>query len=425
MEKQFTNMDIEASLAPYIPLASEITGKDITLDRMVPLMAALDNPERKLKIIHIAGTSGKTSTTYYIAAMLTAAGLKVGMTVSPHIDSVTERLQINMQPISTNVFGAALAEFLDIIKKLDEQPTYFELLIAFAYWYFVKVGVDYAVIETGLGGLHDSTNIAKRADKICVITDIGYDHMQVLGNTLEEIAAQKAGIIHDQNSVYMYQQLPEITAQIISRCNAKNAQLNIVKEPTATEPDITKGLPEFQQHNWQLAYWVYEALAAKDGLAKLSAEELIGAAHVVVPARMDIRSIGNKKLIMDGAHNGQKMQAFIHSFSKNWPGKKAAVLLSLKSGKDYRDVLPLLADIADTLIITTFSFSQDRPFHGIDPSELALFAGKHNFKQIITEPDQTKAYRLLMSQPEDTLIITGSFYLIGQLRHKHKELQHG
>lgn len=425
MKELRTISDIENALAPYIPLASEITGKDITLDRMRPLMAVLGNPEEKLKIIHIAGTSGKTSTTYYIASMLTAAGLKTGMTVSPHIDSIAERVQINMQPVSAKEFGNALEEFLDIMKKAKLEPTYFEILIAFVYWYFVKAGVDYAVVETGLGGLQDSTNVAERADKICVITDIGYDHMHVLGNTLPEIAAQKAGIIHASNNVYMYEQSPEIMEVVKGRCTQQGAQLHIVETSYQNETGALKDLPDFQQRNWHLAHEVYGAVQRRDGLPELSEDKLTETLTLQVPARMDVRALNGKTLIMDGAHNGQKMQAFLGSYKNRWGGQKAAVLLSLKSSKDYQEVLPQLVGVADTLIITTFSFSQDRPLHGIDPDELANAAAKHNFTQIIAEPDQAKAYELLLSQPEGVLIITGSFYLIGQLRHNHEELKNG
>ena len=417
-----TLLEIEAALAKYIPLASEIIGKDITLDRMNPMMTALGNPEKQLKVIHIAGTSGKTSTTYYIAALLTAAGKKVGMTVSPHVDSIAERLQVNMQPITVAVFGEALEEFLEIIRLSDIEPTYFELLIALAYWYFAKVGVDYAVIETGLGGLHDGTNIAKEYDKLCVITDIGYDHMHVLGNTISEIAAQKAGIIHGKNDVYMYEQSPEVMSAIKQRCDIQKAYLHTIGQSYVNEPDMFKDLPSFQKRNWHLAHAVFDAVKIRDGIVGLSDKKLAQAISTQIPARMDQKKIKGKLVIMDGAHNGQKMQAFVGSFMTRWPGKRAAVLLSLKTSKDYTEVLPLLRSIASTLIITTFSGTQDRFVESIPPQQLAESAEHYGFSRVVAMPDQDDAYELLMNQPDDVVIITGSFYLIGQLRHKHKEL---
>ncbi len=417
-----TFSDIEAVLARYIPLAKEMTGKDITLERMRPLMAVLGNPEKKLNVIHIAGTSGKTSTTYYIAALLTATGKKVGMTVSPHVDIIGERIQINMQPLGAEEFSAALEEFLGIIDQAHAIPTYFELLIALVYWYFAKIGVDYAVIETGLGGLQDSTNVADEPSKICVITDIGYDHMHVLGNTISEIATQKAGIIHEQNTVYMYQQAAEVMTPVLHRCMDKRAQLYTVNDSFANEPEDLSELAVFQQRNWHLAHVVFNAIKTRDGLQELSLEMIGQSLHIQVPGRMEQRQIFGKTIIMDGAHNGQKMKAFVDSFKKRWPGKKAAVLLSLKSSKDYTEVLPLLKDIASTVIVTTFFGIQDRLVESIDPDELAISAMAYGIEHVVAKHDQEAAYKMLLEQDHEVLIITGSFYLIGQLRQHHSEL---
>ena len=139
------------ALQPYVPLVAQLTGGNTTLERIEPLMVLLANPERKLKIIHVAGTSGKTSTSYYIAALLQSGGQKVGLTVSPHVDSVTERLQIDGRPISDQLFCSELEIFLELVDQLKQPPSYFELLYAFGLWVFERHGVDYAVVETGLG----------------------------------------------------------------------------------------------------------------------------------------------------------------------------------------------------------------------------------------------------------------------------------
>ena len=412
--------DAERVLMSYMPLTAQITGKDITLARTEQLMAAIGNPQHKLRIIHLAGTSGKTSTTYYISSLLITAGYKVGTTVSPHVDSIAERLQIGLLPLDEATYCAALTEFIELIETLHIQPTYFELLIGFAYWYFAKINVDFAVIETGLGGLHDSTNVAQNPDKVCVITDIGYDHMHVLGNTLEQIATQKAGIIHAQNQVYMYDQAEEVMAQIRKRCEKVGAKLNIIG---AVYADNLTELPLFQQRNAHLAHAVYEALTTPYNLPRLSLEQTVEALSIQVPARMDQRHIDGKIVVMDGAHNGQKMRAFTEGFVNHWPEQKAAVLLGLKSGKDYAEVLPLLYPLTTTLIITEFLMAQDTPVTAIDSHELAVAAKEAGFKNVIVEADPEKAYSLLLQQPEELLVITGSFYLIGQLRHTHAELR--
>ena len=386
-------------------------------------MAELGNPERNLKVIHIAGTSGKTSTTYYVAALLTAAGKKTGMTVSPHVDSVTERLQINMQPLSDLEFGSALQEMLEIIATLEFKPSYFEILIALAYWYFDKQQVEYAIIETGMGGLHDGTNIANNPNKICVITDIGFDHMHVLGNTLPEIATQKAGIVHQHNTVYMYKQSPEIMDVVSRQCQEQDAEMHLLPALYNLQAEPVSQLPDYQQRNWHLAHEVYKALQERDGLINLSAAQLSATQSIQIPARMEIRQVQGKTVIMDGAQNGQKMTAFIGSFLKIYPSTRPAVLLSLKQGKDYAEVLPVLRTVASTLILTTFATAQDMPLKSMDMTVLKAEAGKLGFTTTIQCADQDEALRLLLTQPEEVVIITGSFYLIGRLRAAHPELR--
>ncbi len=411
--------EAEAELAKYMPRVKELLGKDITLERMQPMLDVLDHPEKQLKIIHVAGTSGKTSTAYYISSLLVQAGQKVGLTVSPHMDSVTERLQINLKPLSEKLFCETLGEFLELIKNIRPEPTYFELIIGLVFWYFAKAKVDYAVIETGLGGLHDATNAARQPDKICVITDIGYDHMHVLGNNLEEIAGQKAGIIHSGNQVFMYKQADVINQVIKKYTRKQNAILstlsNFVSKGREAPEDFNK-LPLFQQRNWQLARQVYDHLQARDHLPLLSHDELIKSFKVQVPGRMEIIKLRNKTLIMDGAHNEQKMSAFVKSFQTKYPNVRTAILLALKQGKEFQTVLPLLKPICSRLIITSFDVMQDLPTTSISPEKLADSAESLGFIDVSTEPDPLGAYQKLMASTEDTLIITGSFYLLSYIR---------
>lgn len=411
--------DVESALAKYIPASRHITGKDITLVRMKPLMAHLGNPERKLKIIHVAGTSGKTSTCYYLASLLQATNKKVGLTVSPHVSCINERIQINLEPLSEKDFCTALEEFLELIKNVTPEPTYFELLIAFVYWYFAKAGVDYAVMETGLGGLHDATNLATQADKVCVITDIGFDHMHVLGKKLTSIAKQKAGIMHPGNQVFMYEQSREINDVFKQRAQEQSATLNMLSELEENKEQASNSalnsLPLFQQRNWLLANHVYEYVANRDGLPALASNQQNLTMAVQVPGRMDVRSVEGKILILDGAHNEQKMRAFVSSFQKLYPGKKAAILLGLKEGKEYESVLPLLKPICIQLVVTSFATTQDLPIKAIKPSILAEAAQRLKFSNVVVEPNAQKALDLLMNSTADSVVVTGSFYLLGNL----------
>ncbi len=410
--------DVNKVLAKYILAVKEITGKDITLVRMRPLMEQLGNPENKLKIIHIAGTSGKTSTSYYISALLKQAGCKVGLTVSPHIECINERVQIDLEPLNEKQFCEALEQFLELIKNVDPEPTYFELLIAFVYWYFVKAGVDYAVIETGLGGLHDATNVASRADKICVITDIGYDHMHVLGNTLPLIATQKAGIFYPGNTAFMFNQSPEINEVFVAQAKQRGTTLNmlsVVDAQSSVQGTNMLEMPTFQQRNWTLAYSVFNFLSTRDNLAKLPVHKLQETTKTHVPGRMDIITKNGKTIILDGAHNQQKMIALVASFKAKYPGKKAVVLLSLKQDKDFKSVLPLLLPFCSQLIITSFETTQDFLVRSMDINLLSFAAKEAGFKNVIVEPNNELAYQQLLNNSEPICLVTGSFYLLSNL----------
>jgi dihydrofolate synthase/folylpolyglutamate synthase len=380
------------------------------LNNMRHLMKFLGNPQDELRVVHVAGTSGKTSTAYYVSAFLTAAGQKTGLTVSPHINQINDRLQINGQPLAERLFCEALTEFIELLEKSNVQPSWFELIVAFAYWYFAREKVDYAVIEVGLGGLKDATNIVSRGDKVCVITDIGYDHINVLGKSLPQIAAQKAGIIQPYNQVFSYKQSSEISRVIKNAAEAQKAKLNIIKET-----NNSTAMPDYQFRNAWLAYKVYWFLQQRDSLLVLSDQEFNKIEQTLIPGRMDIRQKAGKTIVLDGAHNVQKVTALVSSFQKFYPGKRPAILISLKQGKDYEQVVPLLAALASRVIITSFKLAQDVPLHSMDATKLANSFQAAGVDNVIYLDDQAAAVQNLLNGPEQLCLITGSLYLLGQL----------
>ncbi|MHB1865186.1 MAG: bifunctional folylpolyglutamate synthase/dihydrofolate synthase [Candidatus Saccharimonadales bacterium] len=421
MKRKVTNFDeVETVLRPYVPLVKELTGRDTVLDRIKPLMVQLGHPEDKLKAIHIAGTSGKTSTAYYISSMLTMAGFKVGLTVSPHIDKINERTQINGQPLNEQDFCKYLSTFLDEIDKNQIKPSYFELIFAFAIWLFAELRVDYAVIETGLGGLYDATNVMTREDKVCVLTDIGYDHMKILGHTLQEIATQKVGIMHEHNTLLMYQQSNEIMPVIKNSVNKYHANLHLTTEKDeAVKYGHGKDfnlLADYQKRNWLLAYYVYRFVAKRDGLTKLDEAQIVKSQQLVIPARMDVSYVNGHTVIMDGAHNYQKMEAFVASYKNKFPRTKPAVLLAFKSDKAFVQVLPLIKDLASEIIVTSFQTSQDLPVKSCDPEDIYYCFRKIGASNVSIESNHLRAYKKLLKSKSKNLVITGSFYLISQIR---------
>ncbi len=402
--------DAHRLLNQFIPESSQL--HKFSLESMTKLMKYLGDPQDKLKIIHVAGTSGKTSTCYYIAALLTAAGKKVGLTVSPYVDEVNERVQINLKPLGETTFCHELGKFIDIVSKSQVKPSYFELLIAFAYWYFANQKVDFAVVEVGLGGLMDGTNVIHRQDKTCVITDIGLDHTHVLGNTIGEIAAQKAGIIGSHNPVFMYKQSQEVMESLVAQCTKEHAQLHELT--TQQLLSQTQHLPPFQQRNFYLAKTAAEYVADE----QLTESQIGQAARTVVPARMEVVKHKGKTLIIDGSHNGQKMQALAEGIQKLYPNQPTAALVSFVDGEEGRakGALEELVTVTNSLIVTSFSGEQDAPKHSLEPNQIANIAKQIGFAEVDVTNDPKAAFEKLLKRPEQILVVTGSFYLLNHIR---------
>jgi len=398
-------------LAAYVPLVKEITGKNITVERMWPLLEQIGNPHKRLKVVHVAGTSGKTSTAYFIANFLNQSGKKVGLTVSPHVDSVTERIQINGKSLDDELFCTYLEEFLGLIDS--RQPTYFELLIAFAFWVFDREKVDYAVVEVGLGGLHDATNVLTAADKVCVITDIGLDHTDILGKTIPEIAGQKAGIIHEHNVVYCIKQDEIVMETIEKHCQDRHAQLCVL---SLEDEQLPSKLPLFQQRNWFLAKNVADYVIERDNLSPLTDLQVEESYKTYVPARMEIVDYEGRKVIMDGAHNPQKMTALVRSLQAKFPDQTFDVLIGMLSGKDLEATLKILLPVVRTVTATSFKAEQDMPRGSIEPSEIIRIAQVLGLKDVQIIPGPRQAFQELIASGDKSILVTGSFFLLNYIR---------
>lgn len=401
-----TYHDVEEALAPFVAVASRTVGEDITTQRTLQLAMRYGQPQDDLKVIHVAGTSGKTSTCYYLAALLGMAGKKVGLSISPHITSIGERVQIDGKPLDEATFCQYMSEFLELVPRGDAMPTYFELLIVFALWVFRREGVDYAVLETGLGGLHDSTNICRRADKYCIITDIGLDHTHVLGKTVEAIAAQKAGIIAPNNHVIMWQQAASIMEVVSHAIDEQRATLTVLP---------AKSFDEFLVRNFILAHAAYNQLALRDSLPSLRPEQQVAASTVLVPRRLEIMQRGSVTIVCDGAHNEQKMYALTKALQHRYPQKKWAVVLAMKQSKDYHTVVKLLAPFAKRVVAVPFQLTQDTPIASIDPKVLVAECRNYNIEaQIGTSVNA--AIDQLRDGHETAILVTGSLYAVAEVQ---------
>lgn len=394
---------VETYLQPLVANANRYMKDNLTLERMWGILDKVGNPHERLQVVHVAGTSGKTSTCYYIAALLEASGKKVGLTVSPHVLSITERVQINMQPIRDMQFCNYFDEFIGLLGNSYKEQSYFECMIAFALWVFERENVDYVVLETGLGGMLDSTNVVTQADKVCVLTDIGYDHQHVLGTTLEQIATQKAGIIHENNHVLSYPQDKVVNDVYALKTKLKKASFQTVNEKNGVKYD---GLAAYQRRNYVLALATANYLAARDGFKLVT----IDPRDIHIPGRMQKMTINGKKLIVDGAHNPQKMQAFVKSIQELYPRQQLDIVLAMRTSKDYVATVGELEPIASKVICTEFG-NNEAAFESVPTGELAEACKKYAIP-CIEEKEAISALRLILTNPG---IITGSLYILKNL----------
>lgn len=411
--------DFESALEylySYIPKNQTQTYPgDLGLDRTKKFLKLLDNPQDKIKVIHLAGTSGKGSTAYLISLLLTNMGFKTGLALSPHLVDIRERVQINNALISKEQFVNYLNELVPAIEQV--KPTYFEILTVLAFYIFFKEKVDYAVIETGLGGLYDATNTVNSPDKVAVLTKIGLDHTAILGDTLEKIAIQKAGIVHPGNMVISVEQEPE-AQEVIQKFNpiwvSKGQDFNdvqVTEEVTTftfhSDPVTLGMLGEHQAENASLALTVVELVTkSKPDYGVLKKANF--------PGRLEIKHLNGKKVIIDGAHNPQKMSSFLSSVKQIFPGKKFNFLVAFKTGKDYVEMLKLIKPLANKIFVTNFFITNQDLIHLSQPLEdVKETLEELNMEYELIE-DNKQALEKALAEKEN-LIITGSLYLLAEV----------
>ncbi len=394
--------EVNTELARHSPRGY---GEKYTLDRMKKVMELLDNPQEKLRVIHVAGTSGKTSTCYYLSQLLAATGKKIGLTVSPHIDEINERVQINTRPLDEKTFCTYLSEFMSIAGVMDLEPTYFELMVAFAYWVFAKEQVDYAVVEVGLGGLLDGTNVISNPEKISVITDIGLDHVAILGDTITQIAAQKAGIIQSGNHVFMLEQDESAIAEVKARVELCKAELHVC------QPESDKELLPSQERNWALASCVFKFVCERDGLTGTKNSK-----PGIVPGRFEVIHKGGKTIIFDGAHNPDKFAMLAKNLQASRVTNATFVMSMITSKRDHVVAcIQAIAPFAKRIIFTSFDAQQDIAHASIHPEELQSLT-KELTVDVSVEPDLEQALAKARQTDSAEMVICGSLYLLGHAR---------
>ncbi len=430
-----------------------LSNLELALEGPKYLLHLLGDPQEKFPIIHIAGTSGKGSTAYLTSTLLKSQGFTVGLHVSPHILDIRERFQINNSLISEQEFTKTFQEIIPAIEKSNNSkygpPSYFTILLAFAFYFFQKKKVAFAVIETGLGGLYDSTNTVTNPDKIAVITKIGLDHQWYLGNSYKKIAFQKAGIIQKGNNVITIDQKKSVIEVIKKRAEEKKAELYVLTHKTNLRnvhidkfrttfdfefkalklPDIKLSLIGYHQ-----AENAAEALTAlyttsqqyKFGINKHEVYESLQQSRF--PGRFEIIQTKSKDLIVDGAHNAQKIKTFITSLIKIFPNTQFDFLISFSSGKDQlttiRAMITKIIPYAKHIYITEFSLiKQDNNHQAVGFSRVKKVLNKLHFKKFTYVRDANLFISKFSSEKREPLVITGSLYLISSLYRTIKSLK--
>ncbi len=356
-------MDIEEYLKRF-----DAVTKDPTLDAMEYFMKEFDNPHKKTKFIHIAGTNGKGSVCEMINNILVNAGYTVGKYISPHLIRYNERMTVNNKEITDKEMSDILEK---LSKKVDEyNKTHnipvkeFEVVTSLALIYFAEKNCDFVVLETGLGGTDDCTNIAD--GMISIITDIGLDHMDILGKTIEEITDKKAGIIKKNNDTIMYYQ-EKVTDIIKEKCKKENNTLHLINKEDIKNYSFDenyqtidyKGYKSIkinlkgrcQIYNAEIALECIDLLKQKGYKIGNEAVET-GLSTVIHKARFEMIK-QNPKIIYDGGHNENAAKNLVTTINQYYPEKKKVYIVSLLKTKDYRTVIKILTQDKNGVFIFT------------------------------------------------------------------------
>lgn len=403
--------------------------KNPTLKAMEYFMEELGHPEKQLKIIHIAGTNGKGSTTEMLANILTKNGYKVGKYISPHLIKYNERISVNGQDITDKEMEDIIEKLKDKIEKYnklsDTKVTLFELLTTMALYYFKEKKCDFVVLETGLGGLYDCTNIVWPL--VSIITSIGYDHMAILGNTLEEIAIQKAGIIKENSNTVIVEQKTAIQNIIEETCLNKNNTLNAVKKADIQNKSYEgkfltfnykenkniklnlKGEKQFE--NASLCLETINILKQKGfKISEKAVRE--GLQAVVHKARFE--TINKKpEIIYDGGHNEEAILNFINTVNTYYKEKEKIYIISILKSKDYKTILKYLLKDENSTFIFTNGNDEERY---VSSKELYETAKRITKNEQLYQKKLKEAILYAKSQKNKVSFVVGSFYIYGDVK---------
>ena len=396
------------------------------LERIRTLLHALGDPQKELKFVHVAGTNGKGSVCAYLASILRCAGYRVGLCTSPFLEDFRERIQVDGELIPPEVLGELTELARPAAEAMEDHPTEFELITAVAMLYFRRCRCDIVVLEVGLGGALDASNVID-VPEAAVITAMGMDHAAILGPTLGDIAAAKAGIIKPGGTVVSFGGCPEADAVIRERCREQGAQLTEVDfsrlRVVGTGLDGTDlefapygalhvplvGL--YQAKNAAVAVTTVEVLEKRGWeISRRTLEQ--GLASVCWPGRLEVVRRAGPVILRDGAHNAHGMAATVESLRALFPGKKLTILMGVMADKDVEDMLKLLAPIAGQV----FTVRPESP-RAMPAEELAALVNRYGVPAVPCAGVAAGLQAAAEAAGADGAVCAlGSLYLVGEVR---------
>lgn len=413
-------------------------GSKLGLENIQDLLSRLGSPHKQFPAIHVGGTNGKGSVVSMIASILSQGGYRVGMFISPYLEQFTERIQINQKEISRE----DLARITSMVKeKVDEMvgegknhPTEFEIVTAIGFTYFAQQKVDIAVIEVGLGGRLDATNVLDPLAS--VITLIDYDHMDILGSTLEKIAFEKAGIIKEGKPVISYPQSPEAQKVLKKAAKERHAPLTQVSpdQIAVHSSEFCQQIFDFKFQGTQLCNLMlhlsgrHQLMNAATALTavmvlrqqgiKIAANAFYeGLSRAAWPGRLELFG-KHPYVVLDGAHNASGARMMASAIREYFQGRRINLVLGILADKEVDAIINTICPLVHSVVVTR----PDSP-RAVDPAELAQKIAPI-CSRVSVVPDITKAVDqgLALTGSDDVLLISGSLYLIGRARSHIKAL---
>jgi len=400
----------------------ELFGMRFGLDRMRRMMTVLGSPERSFDSIHVVGTNGKSSTTRMIAAILERHGLRSGCYLSPHLLSYSERVQISERDVETHAFAAAIARAAWAAERVnrtlaeDDHVTQFELLTAAAFWELARRDAQVVVVEAGLGGRYDATNVID--SKLAALTNVGLEHTRWLGPTLTDIATEKLAVLGERSVLAVGSQLqPEVLT--LARRVAAERSAELLVADVAPEDLQLGARGSFQRENFALARLAAESYLGRAGIA-LSKQAVNDAAiSTLVAGRMQVLD-DDPLIVVDGAHNPAAIAALVESLPELLDGRPLALVLGVLEDKDAASMLRELLPLCEQAWFTAPPSQR-----ALSPATLQSLASQLGFEQGACESQPAKALAAARDWAREhgaAVLATGSVYLIGDLLAHADEL---